>query len=307
MQELPEDFSTLKINELFGLDDENLVINRLLPEDLGICSRRDLLRKFLKEKGYRQPEFLVSGDFAPISAWAVKRNLFPILLKPANNQANNRNIFLLKAFRELPEFFEEIQNQSPILIESFFPAKARLEATFFNGELILIAQTGTARSLKYLTSWRVFPVYPPSRCLQEIRKAISLFPELKALKNVPLRLGFAFNPERTTPLSINLGFNRHEYFPDYGNRLIDRQSFAEPEKQLNKILFYHLPPEKLTKIDSQELWQLLKTSIKKLEIAETTVILLTSNDASLLLEDSKKADGFFRHLCSEEIRPENED
>jgi len=307
MQELPEDFSSLKIDNQFGLDDGNVVIKSLLPKIPATIFRRDLLRDFLKANGYKQPDFLVSEDFAKISAWAVKRNLFPILLKTARNQANNQNTYLLKAFRELPAFYEEIQEHRPLLIESFFPAKARLEATFINGELVLVAQTGTARSLKYLTSWRVFPVYPPTRCLQEIRKAANLFAEIKILRNIPFRLGFAFNAEQTTPLSINLGFNRHEYFQEYGNRLVNRQSFAEPDKQLNKILFYHPPAEKVAEIDAEELLQLLKTSVRKIKIAATTVILLTSNDPTQLLEDSKKADGYFRYLCSEEIRPDNQD
>lgn len=307
MQEQQFNLTDLNIPGFFHQNDESLKNLPLKAETLALLQQRDQLRKFLAAAGHRQPDFAKSSEFTGISAWAVKRNQFPVLLKTTANQANNRNGFLLKAFRELPVFFEEIQDQHPILIESFFPAKARLEATFFNGKLVLVAQIGMEKSLRYLPAWRAFPVSPPPRCLKEIQKTAELFADLLNLKNLPVRLSFAFNPEQTTALSINLGFNRHEYFPEYGDYLGRPQVFTEKTGELNKILFYRLKPEQLADLDAKEIAELLRTTIKKIDVGETTVILLRSPDPTLLLDDSKKADSFFNHLSNEEIKPAVED
>lgn len=307
MQEQHINFDELCREKLFAQNDETLLPNLKLGDSLSLIGRRDLLRIFLAEKGFKQPEFCVSQDFAQISAWAVKRNHFPVLLKTALNKANNHDLFMLKAFRELPDFFAAIGENQKVLIESFFPAKARLEATFYNGDLVLLSQTGTAKSLRYNTAWRVYPVYPPPSCLKEVKKTAACFIDLLRLKSIPFRLTFAFNSGQTTPLSLNLGFNRHEYFAAYGDFLKKPQVFPARTKELFKILFYQVAHKKLEMLDQQELHRLLQTTISELEIGATTVILLRSENPAELLDDSKKADSFFKHLGAADVISPDED
>lgn len=301
MQEQNINFDEVRRKSLFTQNDETLLPTLQLSDSLPLIHRRDLLRNFLKDKGFKQPEFCVANNFAQISAWAVKRNKFPVLLKTAINKANNHDLFILKAFRELPDFFSALGEQQEALIEGFFPAKARLEATFFNGNLNLVSQTGAARSLNYHTAWRVYPVFPPPSCLKEVKKTAACFVDLLRLKNLPFRLTFAFNSGQTTPLSLNLGFNRHEYFTEFGNFLNKPQDFPARTKELFKILFYQVPDNKLELLDERDLSRLLQTTLYKLEIAATTVILLRSENPTELLDDSKKADSFFKHLGGEEM------
>ncbi|MFZ5949704.1 MAG: hypothetical protein ACOYXC_03300 [Candidatus Rifleibacteriota bacterium] len=294
MQDQSQKRTPLNFSENFPKNDLLLAENLHNSRALVLLSDRAQLRAFLAES-FKQPDFLSSPDFSKISAWAVKKNQFPMLLKSCKNQANCENILLLKAFRELPEFFDRLEKHKPVLIESLFPAKARIEATFFLGQLVLISQIGIERSMHFYHSWRVFPIFPPSGCLKEILKTAELFSELIKTSTVPIRISFAFNPDQTVPLSINSGFNRHEYFPEWGDCLFNPQTEKPPKNiALNKLLFFRAHGYQI--IDSVELQRTLQTSLKKITVGEPTVILLQSDKPAVILEDSKKADAFFKHL-----------
>lgn len=256
---------------------------------------RNQQRDFFRSAGFEQPEGIFSSDFAKLSAWAVQRNRFPIILKTDLNQHDCINSYILKAFRELPIFHDEIADFSPYILEAFWPAKAFIEATFIGNRLTLISQIGFARSMRRQQSWRVFPIQPPKNCLKTILFVRSLLPEEASLSETPLRISFAFNPDQTIPLSINLGFNRHEYFEEWGNFLAEPQC---PEKKsiiFNKILFYKINPGLLEESELSDFLQMFACA-KKMAIGETTAILLQSANPASLLDDSKKADAFFRRF-----------
>lgn len=270
-------------------------------EQRKFLTSRPGLRDFLKANGFIQPEYLAGEDFAPLTAWAVKRNIFPIMLKSATNEANCHNIFMLKAFRELPAFYEEIrsENSFPIMIESYLTAKASIEVTFFNGDPILIAQVGLEKSMKLAHSWRVFPIKPPAKCLEAIKQTQEIFAELLREKNIPFRITYAFNPGQTIPLSINAGYNRLEYFEPWGNALHTRNEVQKNDGTVSKLLFYRAGTGQELNIDERELTSTLKATIKKIAVGKTTAILLQSDIPALLLEDSRKADSYFKHLKNE--------
>ncbi|MEW6711542.1 MAG: hypothetical protein AB1403_17095, partial [Candidatus Riflebacteria bacterium] len=290
MQDQSQKRPSLNFSENFPQSD------LLLPENLQnsgasrLLSDRAQLRAYLAES-FKQPDFISSPDFSKISAWAVKKNQFPMLLKSGKNQANCENILLLKAFRELPEFFDRLENHKPILIESLFPAKARIEATFFLDRLVLISQIGIEKSMHYYHGWRAFPIFPPAGCMKEILKTAELFKDLIKTATVPIRISFAFNPDQTVPLSLNSGFNRHEYFPEWGDFLFNPQAEKSSKNlPLNKLLFYRAHANQI--FDLPELERTLQASLKKITVGEPTVILLQSDKPAVILEDSKKADAF---------------
>ena len=72
------------------------------------------LREYCVQKNIKTPDYFVSDQFLKISHWAMKKNIFPLCIKSAHNYSHNHLIFVLKAFRELPEFFEHIQAFFPL-------------------------------------------------------------------------------------------------------------------------------------------------------------------------------------------------
>lgn len=285
----------------FGIHDaDKTALNRLSHvHNSELLLGRNKLRLFLKEKGFRQPDFFIADDFAAISAWAVRRNQFPMVLKTGENLYNGELQYLLKAFRELPQFCEELGSHKPIMIESYFSAKARIEVTFFNGQQILIAQSGMEKSLRFRCSWRVFPILPPSGCRREIIRMQQLFADLIAVKDLPIRFSFAFNTEQTTLLSINCGFNRHEYFPGWGDFLAEPQVFQVQPTKIFKLMFYK--NDNFAALDLEDLKKVLHQTLANIMPGSTTAVLLAAENPALLLEDSKKADAWFKHHKADDL------
>jgi hypothetical protein len=289
------------LKQFLHFQDSSTFLSDFFNENqLILLKSRPALRTYLKARGLMQPEFISSENFEPLSAWAVERNSFPLIMKSATNQSNSKDIFLLKAFRELPVFFENISasEQKKIMLESYFPAKARIEATYFNGKRILISQIGIAKSLMYRHSWRVFPITPPGKCLKEMARTEEILAEFLSVKDIPYRISFAFNPAVTVPLSINAGFNRLEYFEPWGN-FIHNPDQAMKDKTISKLLFFHLEENQVSNVNEDEIRQILRSTLKEMAVGKTTAILLNSADAALILEDSKKADAYFKHLHQE--------
>ncbi len=260
------------------------------PHNQEIIANRLALRKFLSTQGYEQPDFFSGTNFSDISAWAVRRNLFPLLLKSSKNEFNCKNSYVLRAFRELPDFYSAIDSKLPLLIESFFTATTFIESTYQHGQRIFISQTGMHRSLKFRHHWRVFPVFPPAACLKQIKKAESHFSSIiKEAGHLPVRITFAFTKSATTPLSINLGFNRLEYFAPWSG-MLDENKESLNKKEFFKLLLYNFPRDNSKKINKAELQDMLKQTLQTMAIAPESAILLKSCNPGLLLEDAKKAD-----------------
>ncbi|GAB4279436.1 MAG: hypothetical protein Kow0029_23310 [Candidatus Rifleibacteriota bacterium] len=192
-----------------------------------------------------------------------------------------------------------------VMIEDYIPAKARIEVTFFNNKPVFIAQTGLEKSLQVACCWRVFPVSPPKSCMAVILKIQHLFAEILSLKEIPIRVSFAYRADATVPLSLNLGFNRLEYHSGWGS-MLETDKSNRPPKGLYKLLFYKVTPESQKMINKNEVAEMLKSSFMKMETGNNSAILLYSENPSDLLEDSKKADAFFKHLGQDYDLPAEE-
>jgi hypothetical protein len=273
----------------FYLSEANILKKEILS--------RSELRKFLANRSFYQPEFFCADTFEKISAWAVKVNQFPMLLKSDANMANSQNIFKLKAFRELPDFFEKInQNiEGNLVIEKFVTAKARLEVTFFNEKIALITQVGLEKSLNCRHAWRAFPLNLPQEYMRVIESFADSNADLISLKDVPQRITFAIVSGRLVPLSVNPGYNRLEYFPSWGNALRVEKT-AGYFKTLNKLLFFYLTDEQLQKVNETELKTILAESLAELWIGNLSVIWLRTSNPQVIKDDSKKAAVFFNSI-----------
>jgi hypothetical protein len=282
------------------LNDDHVFDSQSPAGNLEIVTDRIALRQFFKHNKITQPDFFFSREFNQISAWAVSRNQFPLVLKTAENQANCRNIFILRAFRELPYFFEKIAGyDAKILIESFVQAKARIEITYFNGKRAFISQIGFERSLKLSHRYRVFPVFPPGSCIDQIKdieKRLSGI--INESEKIPVRLTCSVTRSKTIPISLNFGFNRLEYFEKWGDMLNLKEK--ENNNLLHKIIFYHPIEAKINEINQSELKRLLSKTLVGLVTNTDCTILLSSKNPQEILEDSQKAETILKPLETED-------
>jgi hypothetical protein len=88
-------------------------------------------------------------------------------------------------------------------------------------------------------------------------------------------------------LSVNLGFNRLEYFEPWSGMLSEK---AKAKKAFFKLLLYNFPEDNSQRINKAELQDMLKQTVQTMAIGPESAILLKSSDPGLLLEDAKKAD-----------------
>ena len=259
------------------------------------------LRNFLKSRSFYQPDVFCADTFEKISAWAVKVNKFPMLLKSDLNGCNSDNTFILKAFRELPDFYEKIRGkiEGNLVIERFVPAKARIEVTFFNKAVALVSQIGLDKTLKCRHAWRAFPLNLPKEYFQAVKNFSEKNSDLIDLENVPIRISFAINAGRLIPLSINPGYNRLEYYPAWGDAL---KAMLAPGsvRYLNKILFFYLSDKQLKKLKPSELEKILAESLCRFWPGNLSVVWLKTLENQVMKDDSKKASVFFNAIYSED-------
>ncbi|MGM0600257.1 MAG: hypothetical protein ACQETH_10625 [Candidatus Rifleibacteriota bacterium] len=294
---------------LFYLSDAELVKfcephSSYLPEKSAfknVILNRSELRALLGARAFYQPDFFCADTFEKISAWVVKQNQFPLLLKSDINGCNSENIFLLKAFRELPEFFEKIREdvEGNLIIEKFVPAKARIEATFFNEAIVLVSQVSLDKSLKCRHAWRAFPLNLPKAYLQEVKNFAQKNSDLINLKNVPIRITFAINVRGLIPLSVNPGYNRLEYFPAWGDGLRATKT-TDASSSLNKLLFFYLSDRQLKNLNITELEAILADSLCRFWPGNLSAVWLKTSSNQIMKDDSKKAAVFFNAIYSED-------
>lgn len=263
-----------------------------------LLGNRVLLREFCRRNQIAQPQYISGQQFDILAAWAVKRNRFPLAMKSAINGSDCDHCYVLKAFRELPEFFDAIQNSlaGPVILEEFISAKSRLEVTCIAGLPRLIAQFGLEKSMRMRHSWRVFPIRPPEALVDQIRSITSRFKGLDQIKDVPIRFSFALHGGKPMLLSVNTGMNRPEYHPDWcsaaGIAGISSPAAKSHGKKICKLLIYH----DLGEFAEDELRTIGGESLVKFGSADNqTMALLSSGNTARLLEDAEKVDAFFRH------------
>ncbi len=295
-----------------GFYADSPVYRSKIPESLKhseiyqLIADRSLLRKFCTGNKIDQPQYVCGQQFEVLAAWAVKRNRFPLAMKSAINGSDCGHCYVLKAFRELPEFFEAVKGSvdGPVILEEFINAKSRLEVTCISGLPRLIAQFSLEKSMRMRHSWRVFPIRPPEAMVDQICAITSRFKGLESIKDVPIRFSFAIQGGRPILLSVNAGMNRPEYHPDWCNAAgiacISAPSAKSSGKKICKLLIYH----DIGKFAEDELRAIGGESLIKFGTADNqTMALLSSGNTARLLEDAEKVDAFFRHSRDSGYQP----
>lgn len=271
-----------------------------------LLSNRVKLREFCKSNQIEQPQHVAGKQFDELAAWAVKRNRFPLAMKSAVNGSDCDHCYVLKAFRELPEFFEAITGSldAPVLLEEYIVAKSRLEVTYISGLPRLISQFGLEKSMRMRHSWRVFPIRPPEALIDQIHAITARFKDLASIKEVPIRFSFALHGGRPMLISLNAGLNRPEYHPDWSNAAgiagISAPPGRRPEKKICKLLIY----QDIGEFAEDQLLTIGGESLVKFGAADgLTMALLSSGNTARLLEDAEKVDAFFRHSRDSGYQP----
>ncbi|HPW57801.1 MAG TPA: hypothetical protein PLK58_04110, partial [Candidatus Rifleibacterium sp.] len=226
-------------------DRDKMPPNLCDSSQFSLLTSRHKLREFCSSQKLTVPQYAVSEQFARLSAWAVKFNRFPLIMKTSTNLADGRACYILKAFRELPEFFELITGEfpGPVMLEEFINPKARIEITFLNGAPRIIAQVSLDKSLKLRHSWRAFPVRLPTPIISRMLEITRLFSALVDLKDTPIRFSFAVTATGPVLTAINSGYNRPEYHPEWRSKagivsLAESKTETAAEKFCKILHFY---------------------------------------------------------------------
>lgn len=271
-----------------------------------LIASRALFREFCASRQILQPEFIAAAQFDKLAAWAVKRNQFPLAMKSAVNGSDADHCYILKAFRELPEFYDAIAsvNQAPVILEEFINAKSRVEVTFVAGLPRIIAQLSLEKSMRMRPIWRVFPIRPPEALVDQLCAIAGKFPGLAALKDVPVRFSFAIRNAQPVLISLNSGLNRPEYHPDWSHAAgitnIFNPAHSVGSRTICKLLVYYdtvgFSEDELRALGGSNLVKIANT-------AEQTMVLLRSTDSKSLLASAEKVDTFFKHSKDSPYEP----
>ncbi|MBU1109586.1 MAG: hypothetical protein KKB51_23085 [Candidatus Riflebacteria bacterium] len=300
-----------------GFYADNPIYAGKIPESLRqselfqLITNRALLREFCARNQIVQPVFVHGSKFDSLAAWAVKRNQFPLAMKSAVNGSDCDHCYILKAFRELPEFYEAIVSaiNGPVILEEFISAKSRIEATFIAGLPRLIAQFSLEKSMRMRQTWRVFPIRPPEAMMDQLCSITSKFKGLSAIRDVPVRFSFALRNNQLVLLSLNAGLNRPEYHPEWCHAAGISSIFAAlpavGNKNICKLLIYY----GISDFSESELRIAGGKNLVKLASTEAqTIVMLSAPDSATLLEDARKVDTFFKHCKSSDYQsPVSED
>ncbi|HNW10221.1 MAG TPA: hypothetical protein PKI71_02555 [Candidatus Rifleibacterium sp.] len=282
-------------------DRDKMPPNLCDSSQFSLLTSRHKLREFCSSQKLTVPQYAVSEQFARLSAWAVKFNRFPLIMKTSTNLADGRACYILKAFRELPEFFELITGEfpGPVMLEEFINPKARIEITFLNGAPRIIAQVSLDKSLKLRHSWRAFPVRLPTPIISRMLEITRLFSALVDLKDTPIRFSFAVTATGPVLTAINSGYNRPEYHPEWRSKagivsLAESKTETAAEKFCKILHFYECRNDE---ISEGRLRQAAETSLCQwARIEDQAIIMLRSENTATLLEDSKRIAALFKHL-----------
>lgn len=260
------------------------------------------LREFCKQNNLITPDYFASDDFSKISQWAMKKNTFPLCIKSTHNLIHNHLIYILKAYRELPEFFENIQaktNNGKVLIEEFIEGKAYLEVTFLNNQIKLISQICLSKTMKLQQKWRAFPVKLPKNIIEKIDSIIKHFDKLIESATEPLRFSFVVKHSEPILLSINSDNDRLEYKNEWREQgeLEPLTSAKYPPNSclINKINIYNNVKDH--NLDFSSAVKVCSESKVKYELIKNKLyFMLTSNNPKSLTEDFEKANAVIKQI-----------
>lgn len=276
-------------------------------------THRHKLKEFCLNNKIPSPNFLCSDKFDRLAAWAVSKNKFPMVIKTSQNLSDGNGIFLLKAFRELPEFHEILASipSGQLLIEEFVQARGYIEVTFIGGRIALVAQLSFEKSMRLRHSWRAFPVKLPRTILAQVKSIIGKFPSSADLKHTPLRFTFALTSPEITLLSANSGLNRPEYNPVWSEaagieNIFERKESVSDNRVCKLLNFYEVKESEICRAEIERLCD--KSLANYALIEDQAIVLLSSDDASLLFDHAKRVDAYFKHNSQAKmpIRPVEE-
>jgi|GEM_PF-2376941 len=210
------------------LDDRELLADgsewqKIDPAMTELLQDRWRLREFCRQKGLETPKGMVAEKFEQLSQWIIKNGSFPIALKPRKNTSGGMGIYRLEGFRELPGFYEKIQElyPGPVLAEKWIESRALIEVTIGPRGGQLFTQLGMEKSLIVRPSWRSFPINPPLKFKEDLEKILSIFSCLLQHPGIIVRFTVAVTEKSTILISVNGGANRLEYYPGWGDKRSD--------------------------------------------------------------------------------------
>ena len=277
--------------------------NSITPiNQLETIEDRFKLREYCKQNNIATPDYFASDEFLKISQWAMKKNSFPLCLKSAHNLSHNHLIYILKAFRELPEFFENIQtktNNGKVLIEEFVEGKAYLEVTIINKQIRLISQVCLSKTMKLQQKWRAFPVRLPQNIIEKIEAILRSFDKLIESISEPIRFSFVVKNTEPILLSINRNSERLEYLDDWraeaGLEPIANSVYPSETKMISKINIYN--SVKNQSLDFSSAVKVCANSKAKYELIKNKLyFMLTSDNPKAITEDFEKANAVIKQI-----------
>ncbi len=270
---------------------------------LEILDDRCKLREYCKQNNIKIPDFFATDQFLKISQWAMKKNTFPLCLKTAKNLSNNNLIYILKAYREMPEFFETIQaktNNDKVIIEEFIEGKAYLEVTVLEKKIRLISQVGLSKTMKLQQKWRAFPINLPESIFAKISKTINAFDKLLDNITKPLRFSFVIKNLEPVLISINSDNNRLEYLDEWRNAAglnsLAESAYPANVIKINKISIYKLKENTYDFSEAVKLCE--KSSVKYEQIENKLYFMISSTNPKDLEEDFEKANAIIKQIIN---------
>ena len=269
---------------------------------LEVLEDRSKLREYCVQNSIKTPDFFVSNEFSQISQWAMKKNIFPLCLKTSKNYSNNHLIFVLRAYREMPEFFDKIQEKekdSKVIIEEFLEGKAYLEVTILEKKVRLISQISLNKTMKIQKKWVAFPIKLPESIFSKISEVINKFDKLIESVSEPIRFSFAIKNAEPILLAINCDNNRLEYSDDWreqtGLKPLSLSEYSNKTDKISKINIYKL--HKDTDYDFSKAVNVCDKTKVKQEIKENKLyFMITSESAQNIAEDFEKANAIIKQI-----------
>ena len=274
-----------------------------LINQLEVLNDRCKLREYCLQNNIKTPDFFASDQFLKISQWAMKKNSFPLCLKTSKNLTKNHFFYILRAYRELPEFFELIQaknNNEKVIIEEFIEGKAYLEVTLLQKEIRLISQINLNKAMKLQQKWRAFPLRLPNNIFEKIKEITHFFDKLiEENAEEPLRFSFVIKNAEPILVSINKGNDRLEYLDSWrepaGLPALKDSVYPCETNKINKINIYKL--QKDVTYDFSDAVKVCEKSKVKHEIIENKLyFMLTTQTPDNLTEDFEKANAVIKQI-----------
>ena len=263
---------------------------------------RSKLREYCKQNNILTPDYFASEEFSKISSWAMKKNTFPLCIKSAHNLTHNHLIYILKAYRELPEFFENIQaktNNGKVLIEEFIEGKAYLEVTIVDKKIRLVSQVCLSKTMKLQYKWRAFPIRLPQIIIEKIEEILKFFDKLIESTSNPIRFSFVIKNSEPILLSINDNSERLEYLNDWradaGLEPINQAVYPSKTNMISKINIYGSLKDQTLNFSSAA--KVCLNSKTKYELIKNKLyFMITSDNPKAITEDFEKANAVIKQI-----------